>query len=95
MYICVCVCVCVRDNLENGWMDFYNSFFICSLWTLSNTWTTFFRKKWTDGCSAPQKRIFSYIKLYIYYKIQIVISVKIAHKLLSLTVFVMKSVIVT
>ena len=73
------VYVCVRDNLENGWMDFYNSFFICSLWTLSNTWTTFFRKKWTDGRSVPQKRIFSYIKVYIYYKIQIVISVKIAH----------------
>ena len=31
VYVCVCVCVCVcvfvRDNLENGWMDFDNCFY--------------------------------------------------------------------
>ena len=94
VYMCICVYVFVRDNLENGWMDFYNFFFICSLWILSNTWTTFFRKKWKDGRSASQKRIFSYIKVYIYYKIQIVISVKIAHWPRP-TVFVKNIVIVT
>ena len=109
------VCVFVRDNLENGWMDFDDSFFVgtlrtpintwatffagkrntrsnkvkknrskwhffmCSLWILSNTWTTLFRKKWTDGRSVPLKLLFSYIKVYIYYKIQIVIYLKIAH----------------
>ena len=28
------MCVCVLNGLENGWMDFDYSFFICSLWIL-------------------------------------------------------------
>ena len=26
VYVCIYVCVFVRDNLENGWMDFHNFF---------------------------------------------------------------------
>ena len=49
--------VFVRDNINNGWMDFDNSFFIWTLWIPVNTWTTLFFKKWTGGRLAPKKSL--------------------------------------
>ena len=39
--------VFVRDNLNNGWMDFDISFFIGTLSILINTWNALFCEKWT------------------------------------------------
>ena len=31
IWMCVCVCVCVPDELENGWMDFDNFFYLLTM----------------------------------------------------------------
>ena len=52
-----CCFVFVRANLENGWTDFDDSFFVGNLRTPINTWATFLPKNGKQKVKKGQKEV--------------------------------------